>query len=703
MEIADRLCELARNLYWTWHPEIIEIFRDLDPSLWREVNHNPVEFFDRLDPKVLAEKTSELALDARVSLAFHQMQDYLKEPGTWGARHAGVLYAHPVLYFSAEFGLHESLPIYSGGLGVLAGDHLKAASDLGVPLVGVGLFYAKGYFRQKLNKDGWQQEDYFVSDVDKLPITRVTDADAKPLRVRVHTRPSTICAEVWAAQVGRSRLLLLDTNVDENTPEDRALTSILYGGDRNVRIRQELVLGVGGLLAADALGICPGVIHLNEGHSVFATLAASRMMMQREGRSFADVREKVSAMTVFTTHTPVEAGHDRFDADMIEQTLGPLREDLGLSSQELMSLGRVDPNNESEPFCMTVLGLKMAQCRNAVSARHARLSRAMWRGVWPELPEDMVPIGHITNGVHSKSWLAVPLAPLFDRYLSMGWQERMHDAQTWAGIDKIDDEEFWEQHQVLKVRLIDYVRRCVAFQEARRGGSPVEDRLDPTVLTIGFARRFASYKRADLLLGDIERLERLVGNPDRPVQIIYAGKAHPNSDDGKRLIQEIVQASRRPALAGRVIFIEDHDMNVGRHLVQGADVWLNTPRRPMEACGTSGQKVVFNGGLNLSIPDGWWAEGYDGSNGFAIGCGLEHADADIQDRMDRDKLFDVLEKQVVPMFYDRGDREIPYQWVARQKNAMRSLPWRFSARRMFRDYTMHCYLPAAGGTTCQLP
>ncbi len=703
MEIADRLCELAQNLYWTWHPEIIEIFRDLDPSLWREVNHNPVEFFDRLDPKVLAEKTAELALDARVNLAFHQMQDYLNASGTWGARHAGVLYAHPVLYFSAEFGLHESLPIYSGGLGVLAGDHLKAASDLGVPLVGVGLFYAKGYFRQKLDKDGWQQEDYFVSDVNKLPITRVLAADGKPLRVRVPTRPSTICAEVWAAQIGRNRLLLLDTNVDENTPDDRALTSILYGGDQNVRIRQEVVLGVGGLLAAHALGICPGVIHLNEGHSVFATLAAARMMMQREGRSFEDVREKVSAMTVFTTHTPVEAGHDRFDADMIEQTLGPLREDIGLSRQELMSLGRVDPDNESEPFCMTVLGLKMAQCRNAVSARHARLSRAMWRRIWPKLPEDMVPIGHITNGVHSKSWLAVPLAPLFDRYLSMGWQERMHDAQTWAGIDKIDDEEFWEQHQVLKVRLIDYVRRCVARQEARRGGEPVEDRLDPTALTIGFARRFASYKRADLLLGDIERLERLVGNPDKPVQIVYAGKAHPNSEDGKRLIQEIVRASRRPALAGRVVFIEDHDMNVGRHLVQGADVWLNTPRRPMEACGTSGQKVVFNGGLNLSIPDGWWAEGYDGSNGFAIGCGLEHADADIQDRLDRDELFDVLENQVVPMYYDRGDRGIPYRWVARQKNAMRSLPWRFSARRMLRDYTRQCYLPAAGGISCCLP
>lgn len=707
MQIGDRLRELARNLYWTWHPEIIEVFRDLDPALWREVNHNPVDFFDRLDAGVLEAKTSELALDARISLAFHRMHEYLSMRDTWGARHAGVLGARPVLYFSAEFGLHESLPIYSGGLGVLAGDHLKAASDLGVPLVGVGLFYAKGYFRQSLDKDGWQHEDYFVSDVNKLPMNRAVDADGKPLRVRVRTRESTICAEVWTAQVGRNRLLLLDTNVQENTPDDQALTSILYGGDSRVRIRQELVLGVGGLLAAEAMGICPGVIHLNEGHSVFATLAAARSMMRREGRGFNDVREKVATMTVFTTHTPVPAGHDRFDADLIERNLGPLREELDLSPRDFMSLGRVEPDDERELFCMTVLGLKMAQYRNAVSARHARLSRAMWRRVWPKLPEDMVPIGHITNGVHSTSWLAVPMAPLFERHLGIDWEDRMHDALTWQGIDKIDDEEFWEQHQILKVRLIEYVTRCVARQEAQRGRpggqAPAPVRLDPMALTIGFARRFAEYKRADLLASDVERLERLVNNPGKPVQIIFAGKAHPNSEGGKLLIQQIFRITRRPSLAGRVVFLEDHDMNVGRHLVQGADVWLNNPRRPMEACGTSGQKVVFNGGLNLSIPDGWWAEAYDGANGFVIGCGLEHADAAHQDNIDRSALYDVLENEVVPMFYDRNNKGIPHRWIARQKNAMQSLPWRFSAQRMVRDYTMRCYLPAAGGVTCSLP
>jgi len=704
MEIADRLRELARNLYWTWHPEVIESFRDLDPALWREVNHNPVEFFDKLDKSTLEPKAAELALDARISLAFHRMHEYLAMRDTWGARHAGVLCARPVVYFSAEFGLHESLPIYSGGLGVLAGDHLKAASDLGVPLVAVGLFYAKGYFRQKLDASGWQQEDYFVSDVEKLPMSRATSADGKPLRIRVPTRESTICAEVWTAQVGRNHLVLLDTNVEENSPDDRALTSILYGGDSRVRIRQELILGVAGMMAAEEMGICPGVIHLNEGHSVFATLAAARSFMRREARSFWDVREKVSAMTVFTTHTPVPAGHDRFDADLMERTLGPLREELGISPRDLMSLGRVEPNDDREPFCMTVLGLKMAQHRNAVSARHARLTRAMWRGVWPKLPEDMIPIGHITNGVHVKSWLATPMAPLFDRHLGNDWEDRMHDAMTWASIDRIEDAEFWEMHQILKARLIEYVKRCMARQEAQRGsqgGEPL--RLDPTALTIGFARRFAGYKRADLIVSDVDRLEKLVNDPGRPVQIIFAGKAHPHSDEGKRLIQHIVQISRRPALAGKIAFIEDHDMNVGRHLVQGADVWLNNPRRPMEACGTSGQKVVFNGGLNLSIPDGWWAEGYDGSNGFSIGCGLEHSDEARQDEIDRGMIYEVLENQVVPLFYDRNSKGLPHRWIAMQKNAMRSLPWRFSARRMVRDYTMKCYLPAAGGATSWLP
>jgi len=446
------------------------------------------------------------------------------------------------------------------------------------------------------------------------------------------------------------------------------------------------------------------VLHMNEGHAGFAPLERVAHLVHYQGLASDEAWSVVRATTAFTTHTPVPAGHDRFDANLIERTLGPLREDLGLSSHDLMALGRVEPGDDGESFCMTVLGLKMAKYRNGVSARHARLTRSMWQKIWPELPEDIVPIGHITNGVHVKSWLSVPMAPLFDRYLGCEWEDRMHDAQTWARIDRIPDEEFWELHQILKVRLIEYVARCLVRQEAQRGNqdaSPIP--MDPNVLTIGFARRFAGYKRADLIVSDVERLEKLVNNPARPVQLIFAGKAHPNSEEGKKLIQHIVQISRRPALAGKIAFIEDHDMNVGRHLVQGADVWLNNPRRPMEACGTSGQKVVFNGGLNLSIPDGWWAEGYDGSNGFAIGCGIEHADIARQDEIDRGMIYDVLENEVVPLFYDRDEKGIAHRWVARQKNAMRSLPWRFSARRMMRDYTMRCYLPAAGGETSWMP
>ena len=700
MDIAERLRDLARNLYWTWHPELIEIFRDLDPSLWRHVNHNPVEFLARLDRQRLQTKASELSLDARISQGFHQMHEYLDSPDTWGAWHAGPLRARPVAYFAAEFGLHESLPIYSGGLGVLAGDHLKSASDLGVPLVGVGLFYAKGYFRQHLDENGWQQEDYFVSDASTLPMRRANDPEGRPLRVRVETRQDAIWAAVWTARVGRNWLILLDTNVEDNTPADQTLTSRLYGGDHRVRIRQELVLGVGGLRALEAMGVFPGVIHLNEGHSAFAALEQSRTLMTREARRFPDVWETVSSQTVFTTHTPVEAGHDRFDPSLIEETLGPLREELGLSETELLALGRVNPHDDAEPFCMTVLGLKMSQHRNGVSARHGRLSRAMWRTVWPELPVDMVPVGHVTNGVHVRSWLAVPMVPMYERYLGADWQERMDKPQTWTAVDEIDDEEFWEQHEILRARLIEYVCRRMD----RRGAGPgsTATSLEPARLTIGFARRFASYKRADLLFRDPGRLRKLLSDPDRPVQIVCAGKAHPDNDEGKRLIQKIFQAMHDPGFAGRIVFIEDHDMNVGRHLVQGADLWLNTPRRPFEACGTSGQKAVLNGGLNLSVLDGWWAEAYDGTNGFAIGCGCEHVDPARQDQLDAEALYDTLENDVVPLFYDRDEKGIPLGWIARQKNAIRSLPWRFSARRMVMDYTKRCYLPAVGGATCSL-
>ena len=707
MSIHARLRDLARNLYWTWHPDVAEIFRDLDPPLWREVNHNPVEFLSRIPTETLEEKAVELALEARISQGFHQMQNYLEAEDTWGLWHTGPLRTTPVAYFSAEFGLHESLPIYSGGLGILAGDHLKAASDLDVPLVGVGLFYALGYFNQRLDSKGWQQEDYFATSVDNLPMERVTDPEGGQLRVKVQTRDAEIVAGVWSADVGRSRLILLDTDVEGNSDECRRLTAQLYGGDERTRIRQELVLGVGGRRALEAMNVSPGVIHLNEGHSAFAILELARSVMERDGRPFADVEEHVAADCVFTTHTPVEAGHDRFSPELVEETLGPLREQLGLAHQALMALGRVNPEDEGEPFCMTVLGLKMSRWRNGVSARHGGVSRAMWHDLWPDAEQSDVPIGHVTNGIHVGSWLGTPMARLYRRYLGPDWQKKMHELDTWAAVDEIDEAEFWEQHQILKTHLIDYVEQRVEGQRDRGVDGATKDdpplALDPGLLTIGFARRFAPYKRADLLIRDPDRLDRIVNDPERPVRFIYAGMAHPEDEQGKQLIRRILEFSRDPRFAGKIVFVEGYDVDVCRHFVQGVDVWLNTPRRPLEACGTSGQKAVLNGGLNLSTLDGWWAEGYDGSNGFAIGQGAEHADDERQDRDDAQSLYETLEQEVIPLFYQRDERGLPREWIKRQKHAIRSLGRKITAQRMVVDYTENCYLPAAGGVLCQFP
>jgi starch phosphorylase len=700
MDVMIRLRELGRNLYWTWHPEVVEIFRDIEPDLWREVNHNPVEFLDRIPETTLRSKVEELTIEARVSQAYHHMESYLRSEETWGSYYAGALHARPVAYFSAEFGLHESLPTYAGGLGVLAGDHLKSASDLGVPIIAVGLFYAKGYFTQRLDASGWQKEEYLASDLGKLPLDRVLDRNGQPVRVRVETSQAQIHIGLWSAWVGRNRLILLDTNVEGNNDEWRGLTGQLYGGDSTVRIRQELVLGVGGLRALAALGIQPGVIHLNEGHSAFALLERARSLMEREGRNFHEVMERVARMSVFTTHTPVEAGHDWFEPWLVEQTLGELRRQLRISEKELMALGRKDVGGR-DMFCMTILGLKMSRYRNAVSAIHGRVSRAMWTGVWDGIPEEKVPITHVTNGIHVSSWLAVPMARLYEQHLGEAWRTRADDPQTWVPIENVDDVEFWEHHQILKDVMVEYVRRCLLHQEERRGGTVAQPfaPLNPAVLTIGFARRFAVYKRADLLFHDIDRLLRLVSHPETPIQIIYSGKAHPADEPGKRLVQKIFQATKDPRFAGKIVFVENHDINVGRHLVQGVDVWLNNPYRPMEACGTSGQKVILNGGLNLSILDGWWAEAYDGSNGFAIGDGAEHSNWAHQDHLDADSLYDVLENEVVPLFYARDADGIPHGWVARQKRAIRTLAWRFSGHRMLKDYALGSYLPAAGGVT----
>lgn len=702
MEIAAGLRALAENLWWSWNPDVIALFRDLDPSLWRSVNHNPIAFLSRFPAEKLERRAVELALEARINFAFHRLNEYLKRENTWGNTYAGPLRVRPVAYFCAEFGLHESLPIYSGGLGILAGDHLKAASDLDIPMVGVGLFYAQGYFNQRLDASGWQQESYFETDIEHLPLERVRGDDGTPLLIHVDTLSGRISAAIWRAHVGVSSLLLLDSDVEPNSEADRTLTGRLYGGDATVRIRQECLLGIGGVRALAALGIRPSVFHLNEGHNAFAILETARQEMKADGIGFQEALARAKERTIFTTHTPVEAGHDRFEKDLVKNTLDPLRGELGISEDDLMSLGRVNPGDKEESFCMTVLGLKAARKANAVSALHGRVTRRMWSILWPEDSGAESHIGDITNGVHVFSWLAPPMRQIYDTYLGTDWTRRISVPETWKAIVDVDDGELWEAHQVLTARLVSFVQRQVCAQEALRGGSMeacevTRRRLEPGVLTIGFARRFATYKRGDLILADEKRLERLILNPDRPIQIIFAGKAHPRDDPGKHLIQRISRMSRDPRFLGRVVFIEDYDISVARHLAQGVDVWLNTPRRPREACGTSGMKAIFNGVLNLSVVDGWWAEAYDGTNGFAIGSGGQHVDESKQDERDAAALYEVLEREVVPLYYDQDVRGVPHGWVARMKKAIQTLAWRFNAGRMVLEYANERYLPVVGG------
>jgi starch phosphorylase len=701
----QRLSALAQNLWWCWDNDTTSLFRELDPVLWRRTGHNPVALLQEIPTDTIEARSSELALHSRINYAYRRLQEYLQSRHTWGGRHAGVLRARPVAYFSAEFGLHESLPIYSGGLGVLAGDHIKSASDLGIPLVGVGLYYDQGYFRQRLDREGWQHEDYIALDSRRLPIELAVNGGV-PIVIELETRTGTIAARVWTVSIGRNTLLLLDSNVDGNQPEDRELTARLYGGDTRVRIRQELLLGVGGVRALAAMGIMPGVVHLNEGHSAFAVLELVRRRMEVEGIDAREAMRRASSQVVFTTHTPVPAGHDRFTGDLIEEHLGPLRDALTLTAEELMDLGRVTAGDSGETFCMTVLALKLCRRANAVSSLHGEVSRSMWTSLYPGASEEQVPVGHITNGVHVQSWLAPQMRQVYNRHLGPDWPARCHTPGFWEAIDAVDDGELWETHQALKTQLIEVARRRTADHAEARGESPdvvaqARTALAFDALTIGFARRFATYKRANLILQDMESIVSLVNDAHRPVQFMFAGKAHPQDRPGKQILQEIALLMRDARFAGKVLFIEDYDIDVGRHLVQGVDVWLNNPRRPLEACGTSGQKVVLNGGLNLSVLDGWWAEAYDGLNGFAIGGGQTHTSPAVHDARDGRSLVDVLRDEVIPMYYDRDRDGLPRDWIARMKRAIQSMGWRFSADRMVIDYVEKAYIPAAGGTSSE--
>jgi len=703
----ERLWALARNLWWSWDHDSISLFRDLDPLRWRQLNQNPVSLLSEFPLAKLEARCAELVLHSRINYAYRRLQEYLQADRTWGARHAGVLRPRPVAYFSAEFGIHESLPVYSGGLGVLSGDHIKSASDLAIPLVGIGLFYGQGYFRQRLDRNGWQQEEYLVTDVTQLPLQIAIGKNGRPVDIQIATRTGAIHAKVWRVKVGRCDLFLLDSDVEANAPDDRMLTSRLYGGNARTRIRQELLLGVGGFRALKAMGITPGVLHLNEGHSGFVVLEAVRNRMQEEGIAFDVAVPRVSREVVFTTHTPVPAGHDRFDVELIEEHLGPLREELGLSPETLMGLGREKPGNHQETFCMTVLGLRLSRRANAVSALHGEVSRAMWTGLCPGKPEDEVPIGHITNGVHVPSWLAPQMFRLYDRHLGTNWHQHSSEAKIWEGIENVDDGELWETHLSLKSQLLEFVRRRAVEQAERRYESRetlqrLNKVLSPDALTIGFARRFATYKRANLILQDLESLASMVNDPKRPVQFVFAGKAHPNDEPGKKVLQQIAELMRNGLFTDKFVFVEDYDINVGRYFVQGVDVWLNNPRRPLEASGTSGQKVVLNGGLNLSVLDGWWAEAYDGMNGFSIGTGRTHSEMSVHDKRDQEDLLRTLREEVIPLYYHRDRDGLPRGWIKRMKRTIRTLGWRFNADRMVMDYTLQCYVPAAGGTSRDL-
>lgn len=705
--IHEKLSEIAGNLWWSWQPEVTSIFRGVDPQRWTQLAHNPVKLLQEYSPEKLEQRAREEVLHSSINRAYRSWREYQEATDTWGSTHAGVLGHRQIAYFSAEFGIHESLPIYSGGLGVLAGDHLKSASDLGIPAVGVGLFYSEGYFSQRIDKNGWQEQDYSKIDSELLPLKHALDSHGKPIVISVDTRGGKIFAQVWQVAVGRVSLYLLDTNIPDNSEEDRQLTARLYGGDQRIRVRQEVMLGVGGVRALTALGIRPRVVHMNEGHSAFAPLEIIRQRMHDDGMPFDEALRDVRSSCVFTTHTPVAAGHDRFDCGLVEEHVGPLADQIGLNSEGLMGLGRVDPQNSHETFCMTVLAFKLSRLANAVSSLHGVVSRRMWAGLWPWRSEEEIPIGHITNGVHVPTWLAAQMRSIYDRVLPPNWFLRSGEPQVWAGFEEVTPSELWETHQALKNRLIVYARRKLVEQGERRGASPAAMRayseaLDPTKLTIGFARRFAPYKRADLLLRELDQLRDFINDASCPIQIVFAGKAHPRDDAGKEILQRVFQLTQEDDFIGKVVLLEDYDINLGRHLVQGVDVWLNNPRRPLEASGTSGQKVVLNGGLNCSILDGWWAEAFDGQNGFAIGSGRSHVDDAVQDARDAEQLFDVISNEVIPLFYDRDTDELPQAWIKRMKRAVRTLGWRFNADRMVMDYVNESYVPAAGGLSCKI-
>jgi len=692
------LRELAYNLWWTWNLDAVDLFVRLDRDLWDQTFHNPVRMLGTIRQERLMEAANDDGFMSHLTRVYQAFTRYMSSEDTWFARHADQdLSDVRIAYFSAEYGITECMQTYSGGLGVLAGDHLKSASDLGLPLVGVGLLYQQGYFQQYLNADGWQQESYPANDFYSLPIVR-EEVDGRPLRVGVEYPGRVVLAEVWRAQIGRVPLYLLNTNLEDNSAEDRAITAQLYGGYEDMRIRQEIMLGIGGLRALRALGLDPTVCHMNEGHSAFLGLERIRTLMEDHNVGFQVGMHVTSAGNVFTTHTSVPAGIDLFPMHLVERYLAEYMRDVGLERDEFVSLGRRQSDGDS--FSMAVLALRLADHTNGVSGAHAEVAREMWHDLWPQVPVDEVPITPITNGIHIRSFLSNDMAGLFLRYLGPRWIERPWDHSVWQRVDRIPDEELWRTHERRRERLVSVARNRL-YRYLRRRGAPAHelekahDVLDPEVLTIGFARRFATYKRASLLFADPERLARILNDPERPVQIIFSGKAHPHDNPGKELVRQIVHWARQPEFRQRIIFLEDYDLALARYLVQGCDVWLNTPRPGMEASGTSGMKAAVNGALNCSTFDGWWCEGYSPEIGWRIGMGERYADESHGDAVEAQALYDILEQDIVPRFYDTGSNGLPRRWIAMMKASIREVAPRFNTHRMLEDYCHTLYFPAA--------
>jgi glycogen phosphorylase len=693
--VLEPLNDLARNLWWTWEPAARKLFRDVNPTLWDQTNHNPIRMLQLSKQGRLEEIASDEDYLRSMRLVHDQFQAYMNRTDTYGKQRAG---APCIAYFSAEFGFHESVPNYSGGLGILSGDHCKSASDLDLNFYAVTLLYRHGYFKQQIGKDGWQEAVSLNQNFHHLPVRDARVGD-QSVFVTVDILGRDVTAKVWELQIGRIKLFLLDTDIQQNSPEDRLITEQLYGGDFEMRIRQEIVLGIGGVRALDAMDIKPDVFHMNEGHSAFLSLERIRRYVQEKGMNYYPALQIVAASNVFTTHTPVPAGNDAFSRELIGRYLGKYAHGFGLSFDDLFALGQ--PMLNPPPlFSMTILALRTTRHANGVSKLHGEVSKSLWQDVWAGVPLQEVPITSITNGIHTKTWTAPEFHRLYEKFLGPDWADHLTDVEYWRRVIDIPDEVLWETHQLLKNRLIEFVRERLRIQRVRIGESPEQLRkinsvLNPDVLTIGFARRFATYKRGTLLFSNKERLLRLIQNAERPVQFIFAGKSHPKDEGGKTIIQEVYNASREAGFEHAVVFVEDYDTYIGRRLYQGVDVWLNNPLRPLEASGTSGMKLPPNGGLNFSVLDGWWCEGYNGKNGWPIGPEISGGSVEFQNEVDIDSLFNILENQIVPLYYAKPDGRLPLAWLQLMRESMRSVTPVFNTHRMVKEYNERLYEPAA--------